>query len=349
MDRLERFSRYSVILIGLFTLFAALRIAEGIFAPLVLALVAGVVLSPLSDLTDRWGMRPVVGALLSLFVTLLVVGSIAAALQPLVVRLVEEGPRIWSDMKSAVEIFHRLIDGFTELKDSLSNALTPPASAQGQQGGEGLDMAMPSIADALMLAPSVAGQILIFIGALFFFLLTRNEIYDWAARRLSAPSNRAQTATRLRNAERVVARYFLTITVINLAEALIVTLVLRMIGLPGAPLWGLVVFLLNYLLYIGPAILTVALVFAGVAAFDGGYSFLPAIAYLVINAIEGQFVTPALIGRHSEVNPLLVFLSLVFGMWLWGPVGGIVAIPLLLWVIQLNNGTKTAKLPPAEA
>lgn len=348
MGRLDRLSRYSVILLGLFALFAALSIAEDIVAPFVLAMVAGVVLSPLSDLVERWGMRPVVGALLCLFVTLLLLGTIAAALQPMIYRLVDEAPKIWSDMQDAIQIFHRLLNGFSDLTDGISEALTPPAEAQ-SGGSDAMDMAMPSLADALLYAPSVAAQMLIFIGALFFFLLTRVQIYDWAARRLSEPSKRAETANRLRDAERLVARYFLAITLINAAEAVIVTIALQLIGLPGAPLWGLVVFLLNYLLYIGPAILTVALVFAGVASFDGTYTLLPAIAYVAINAIEGQFVTPALIGKHTEVNPLLVFLSLVFGMWLWGPVGGIVAIPLLLWVIQLNNGQRTAKLPPAEA
>lgn len=348
MERLDRFSRYAVIILGLFALFAAMRIAETIMAPLVLALVVGVVLSPLSDLVERWGMRPVVGALSCLFLTLLMIGLIAAALQPMVTKLVEAAPKIWSDMQAAIEVFRRLLSSFSQLSDGLSEALSAPAQAQ-EPSGDVLDMAMPSISDALLYAPSVAAQILIFAGALFFFLLTRTEIYDWAARRLSAPSQRAQTANRLRGAERLVARYFLTITVINFAEAVIVTVILQLLGMPGAPLWGLVVFLLNYLLYIGPAILTVALVFGGVAAFDGGYSLLPAAAYLVVNAIEGQFVTPALIGRHTEVNPLLVFLALVFGMWLWGPVGGIVAIPLLLWIIQLNNGQRTAKLPQSEA
>ncbi|WP_136683229.1 AI-2E family transporter [Falsirhodobacter xinxiangensis] len=348
MERVDRLWRYSLIFLGVFALFAALRIAEGILAPLVLALVAGVVLSPLSDLVERWGMRPVVGALTCLFVTLLLVGIIAAALQPMVARLVEAAPKIWSDMQDAVEIFRRLLSGFSQLTNGLGQSLSSPAEAQ-TGAGDGLDMAMPSISDALLYAPSVAAQMLIFVGALFFFLLTRVEIYDWAARRLSAPSQRAQTANRLRGAERLVARYFLTITIINMAEALIVTVVLQLLGMPGAPLWGLVVFLLNYLLYIGPAILTVALIFGGVAAFDGGYSLLPAAAYLVVNAIEGQFVTPALIGKHTEVNPLLVFLALVFGMWLWGPVGGIVAIPILLWVLQLHNGQRAARLPPSEA
>jgi len=94
---------------------------------------------------------------------------------------------------------------------------------------------------------------------------------------------------------------------------------------------------LNYLVYVGPAMLMLLLLFAGVAAFDGAMILLPAAAFIVLNTIEGQVLTPALVGKHLEVNPLLIFLALVFGLWLWGPIGGIVAIPLLLWVLALND------------
>jgi predicted PurR-regulated permease PerM len=64
---------------------------------------------------------------------------------------------------------------------------------------------------------------------------------------------------------------------------------------------------------------------------------LPAAAFVLLNGIEGQFVTPSLVGKQVEVNPLLIFLALIFGIWLWGPIGGTVAIPLMLWVLVLNN------------
>ncbi|WP_062762244.1 AI-2E family transporter [Falsirhodobacter sp. alg1] len=350
MDRLDRLARYAVIFMGVFALFAALRIGEGIFAPLVLAMVAGVVLSPISDLVARWGMRPVVGALLSLLLTLTIVGGLAAAAQPLVMRLFDKAPQIWSELQTTVDILHRFISGFSQMSDGLRDALSPPAAgAQGtaEPAEGGLESAMPTMADALLFAPSFAGQILIFIGALFFFLLTRADVYGWASR-LAEPSERADLARRLHLAETLVARYFLTITVINLIEGLTVAGVLHLIGMPGAMLWGLAAFLLNYILYIGPAMMTVSLLFGGIAVFDGWQALLPVIAYILINGAEGQFITPTLIGRHTAVNPLLVFLSLVFGMWLWGPIGGIVAIPLLLWVLQINNSTRTAKLPANE-
>ncbi|MCJ8140745.1 AI-2E family transporter [Falsirhodobacter halotolerans] len=351
MDRLDRFSHYALIFLGVFAMFAALRITQTFMVPLVLALVAGVILSPLTERVSRWGMPPVIGALLSLVLTLGVIGGIIAALQPLVMRLMDAAPRIWADMQNALEAVHRTFRGVTQISDGMREALetgpTAAAAAADPASENALEDAIPTMADALMFAPSFAGQLLVFIGVLFFFLLTRKDIYDWAAR-MSPPDERGDLPRRLLHAEKLVARYFLTITMINVAEGALVALALYVIGMPAAPLWGLVVFLLNYLLYIGPAIVTVALLVAGMTEFTGTYVLAPVAAYVLINGAEGQFITPTLIGRHTEVNPLLVFLSLIFGMWLWGPVGGIVAIPLLLWVLQLNNTSRKAQLASAE-
>lgn len=95
--------------------------------------------------------------------------------------------------------------------------------------------------------------------------------------------------------------------------------------------WGLLAFLVNFILYLGPAMLALALLIAGLITFDGAYGLLPAALYLAMNATEGEFVTFVLVGRSMSVNPLLVFFSLVFWLWLWGPVGGFIAIPGLIW------------------
>ncbi|QUS36016.1 AI-2E family transporter [Falsirhodobacter algicola] len=346
MDRLDRLAHYALIFLGVFAFFAALRLTESITAPLVLALVTGIVLSPISSFVERAGFRPWVGAMLSLLLTLIIIGSIAAAIQPMIMQLLEAAPQIWHQMQGVLEAAHRLTSGFRDMSAGITEALQPPAQPN-DAGPQAPDVSMPTLTDALFYAPSIAAQILIFIGALFFFQLTRTEIYNWAARRLSEPDHRAHTAFRLLNAERLVARYFLTITVINFIEGVLVGSVMQAAGLPGGALWGFVAFLMNYLLYVGPAVLTAALLVAGVASFSGWMALLPVASYLVINGIEGQFVTPTLVGKHTAVNPLLVFLALVFGMWLWGPVGGIIAIPLLLWFLALNDTRSGQMHPPA--
>ncbi|WP_339108660.1 AI-2E family transporter [Thioclava sp. GXIMD4216] len=341
MSRLETLSRIAVIFLGAVGVVFALVQVESIFAPMILALVAGIVLSPVSDTWEKMGFSPVWGALTSLIFSLLIVAMIVLIFQPLVYQIVDQAPKVWQDMRSTIDSYKSAISNLNSMSDRIQEAVSDSAAKTGEDGG---GVQMPTLSDALMLAPSMFAQFLVFIGTLFFFLLTRSEVYAWVARHLSEPADRATTAKRLRAAERKVSRYFLTITLINAGLGLATGLVLTALGMPGAMLWGLVAFLINFVLYIGPACLIVALVFAGVAAFDGFYSLLPAILYASLNAMEGQFVTPALVGKHMRLNPLLVFLSLIFGIWLWGPVGGIVAIPLLLWGLVLADG-----LPESQA
>ncbi|MFD2175842.1 AI-2E family transporter [Rhodobacter lacus] len=329
---MERTAQLSLIALGAIATVAALSALRELAAPMALALVFGIVLSPLSDFWERRGLAPSIGASLSLVLTLATLGTLGLLLQPLVSDLVAQAPKVWADSQALLKAFHDLLKGLVDASREVSGAGGGEAALP--QGMVGL----PSLSGALMIAPQIAAQLLTFIGTLFFFLLTRIEIYDWAARRLASPAGRGQLAQRLRHAETTVSRYFLTITLINAALGIATAGVLELIGLPGALSWGIVAFVLNFVVYLGPAATAVALALAGVAAFDGAAALFPVAAYGALITLEGQFVTPALVGRRMALNPLLVFVALLFGLWLWGAIGGIVAIPLMLWGVVLQNG-----------
>lgn len=89
--------------------------------------------------------------------------------------------------------------------------------------------------------------------------------------------------------------------------------------------------MLNYIPYIGPALFAVILL--GVGLMEGGAGLtpaLPALTYVGIHALEGNLVTPTLLGRHMTVEPVLVVISLALWLWLWGPFGAFLAVPILL-------------------
>jgi predicted PurR-regulated permease PerM len=108
-------------------------------------------------------------------------------------------------------------------------------------------------------------------------------------------------------------------------------------GLPGALVWGLVMAVRNFFVYLGPAAVVVGLLLAGVATFAGVKAVAPTVAFVLLNAVERQFVTPAFLARQLSVNPLLIFVVLLVGIWLWGPLGGFVAIPILVWVLVFSD------------
>ncbi|WP_245964137.1 AI-2E family transporter [Roseovarius spongiae] len=330
--------RTAVVLIALIAGFAALKIGENIFAPMTLAVVVGVILSPLAQAMERMGLpRGLVSAgVLVVFVLLFAV--IAFLIEPLIWRLTDAMPRIRFELRYFVEELRGLIRGLDEVNKEVEQALGTSNGAAKAAGGEEGDVAksVPNLTDALFFAPVILAQALIFLGTLFFFLLTRAGIYDWISHWSGRTREQAdRIRDRFRTAEILVSRYFFTITLINLALGAALAGALALIGLPAPIVWGAVAAGLNYILYLGPMTVTAGLLVAGVVAFNGLFAVVPPLIFLCLNMIEGQFVTPTLVGRNISVNPLLVFVSLVVWLWLWGPIGGIVAIPVLVTVLAL--------------
>ena len=189
------------------------------------------------------------------------------------------------------------------------------------------------------MAPALASQIMIFVGTLFFFQLSRRYLYEFLEDRLSGHGPFHEG--RFLAAERVVSRYFLTISMINGSYAVVFSILMSLIGLPSPILWGIAAGLLNFVLYLGPLAMFLGLLLSGILHFEGAMSLVPALIYLTINVLESQFVTPALLGVALAISPLAIFLSLVVFLWLWGPLGGIVAIPLMIWVAVLAGEVGT--------
>jgi predicted PurR-regulated permease PerM len=309
---------------------ALLEFGRPVLAPVVLALVLGVVLSPLTRRVEKLGAPDAVSAFLALATMLGLIVGLGLLLEPVIARLIARTPLILQELGSALGSVQLAMQGLDQVSDQVSDAL-----GEGRLGAardaEGA-VALPSVSDALALAPGAAASALIFVGTLYFFLLGRKEIYAWVAALGAGPS-----AADLLEAEREVSRYFLTITVINAGYGVLIALLMWAIGLPAPILWGATLFLANFILYLGPALMLAGFAVAGVVAFDGVLAVLPAALFLGCNILESQFVTPSLVGRQMAVNPLAIFLSLVFWLWIWGPVGGIVSIPLLVWGLALNK------------
>jgi predicted PurR-regulated permease PerM len=88
---------------------------------------------------------------------------------------------------------------------------------------------------------------------------------------------------------------------------------------------------LNYIPYIGAACMTLVLLAVSLVSFPSlGYALLPPAAFVAVATIEGQFITPTVLGRSLTLNPLVVLLALAFWAWLWGPMGAFLAVPLTI-------------------
>lgn len=338
--------RTSIVLLATIALLVVLYMAQDIAAPITLGIITGVILSPVMDGVRRLGIPTGYGATLILFVTICAVGALAFAVEPLIWRVTEEIPRIKYELRSVVNDLQGFIRGIDDVNTEMKQALG--AAEEASEKGAELE-GLPSVSDALFLAPAIMAQMLVFAGTFYFFLLTRIDVYASLARRIGGISDAARIQQRFRTAEYLVSRYFAAISLVNLGLGLVLAGYLSLIGLPLPLVWGAAAFLLNYVLYVGPALIAGGLLLSGLINFDGVAVVAPMAGFLVINMIEAQFVTPTLVGRHVALNPLLVFLSLVFGLWYWGPIGGIVAIPVMVIVVAMLDDVATHRMQQEKA
>lgn len=308
-----RLQTIAIVLVALVVVVTAMKLAKGLLAPVTLGLIVGIVAAPGMRLLARLGIPRAVSASISLVFVGAATVLLTAGLGPIVMDLIGQVPRIEDEIRWWLIDASRAIRGLESVRIELAQSLA--------EDGKEVEAAMPSLLDALLMAPDFAAQLLTFAGTFFFFTLTQNELYATGIGK----------AASLRQADKAVSHYFVIVAAINAGLGTAVFATMTVIGVPSPILWGAAAFLLNFVLYLGPVLLLVALGVVGFTEFTGVYALLPALTYLLLNMTEAQFVTPTFVGHRLRLNPLVVFLAIVFGLWLWGPIGGIVSLPLLVW------------------
>jgi predicted PurR-regulated permease PerM len=188
-----------------------------------------------------------------------------------------------------------------------------------------------AVTGVAMLAPAILAQIAIFLASLYFFVATRDHIRMSVLSMCVTRRMRWRTAHVFRDVEQKVSRFLLSVTMINLCVGTAVSIAMWIIGMPSPLLWGAMAAVLNYIPYVGQAIMITVLLAVGLGTQTELWQILlPVACYAGINFVEGQIFTPHFIGRSLTLNPFIIFLSITFWIWAWGPVGGLVAVPTLL-------------------
>jgi predicted PurR-regulated permease PerM len=137
----------------------------------------------------------------------------------------------------------------------------------------------------------------------------------------------------VQNAEAQISRYLLAVTVINVGIGLLTAGIMAALGMPTPLLLGAVAAVLNFVPYFGPIANAVLLAMVALVSFDHvGRTLLPPLCYLGLHAIEANFLTPHLLGHRLPLNPLAIFLSFIFWLWIWGVPGAVLSVPILVTV-----------------
>lgn len=130
-----------------------------------------------------------------------------------------------------------------------------------------------------------------------------------------------------------ISNYLFSASLINLTLGALVSLGLFLLGVPNPAMWGVLAAFLNFIPYFGPVAGVILLAAVGILTFDSpAQGLLPPLWYLALHLLEANAVTPILLGRRLTLNPVAIFVSLMFWMWLWGIPGALLSIPILVSV-----------------
>lgn len=318
-------ARIAMVFVGFIGLLFVLQIGQVFLAPVTLAIVIGLMFGPVADRVERFGVPP---ALSAGIVVLMLIGVIATGVVLFAVPLsdwVARVPMIWNKLQLQLDSLQGPLQTLSAVQEQISGIFgsTNAMAVTVEDGGQVVSLAM--------LAPAILAQVLIFLASLYFFVATRDHIRISVLSLCVTRRMRWRTAHVFRDVEHKVSRFLLSITFINFCVGCVVSLAMWAIGMPSPILWGAMAAVLNYIPYVGQGVMMLVLLAVGLGTQTGlQHILLPVGCYVAINFVEGQIVTPHFIGRTMTLNPFLIFLSITFWLWAWGPVGGLVAVPTLL-------------------
>jgi predicted PurR-regulated permease PerM len=316
---------------GLFVLalFYTFYFARSLLLPVVLALLLSLILYPAVRALKRMRIPEPAGAAI-------IVATLAGALGIGVWQLFEPAtdwigkmPRIAEQVERKLFTLRRSVEQMTKAAEKVEALTNVDGPAKGPQH---VVSKPPSLISRIW---GGAQNLLVSAGAtliLLFFVLASGDLFLRKLVRVLPTLTDKKTAVSVaRTIQSAIARYLFTVTCINVALGVVTAAVMHLIGMPNALLWGVMVALFNYVPYIGAAVSGTVLTVVAFLTFDDMSDILLVpLVYFTLETIEGQFITPILTGKSLTLNPVMIFLSMLLWGWLWGVIGALMAVPILM-------------------
>jgi predicted PurR-regulated permease PerM len=310
--------------IGMFLilLVVALSLGRPILLPVASAFVVSMMLGPLSARAERYRVPSLVSALALWLLVIAVFYGVIVLLAGPALDWIGKAPDIGRNIQEKLHILDRPIAALQDLRDALL-----PSDKRGSLGVDIMSFVQPAV---LIVTPAI-GQMLTFFGTLFFMLLGRSRLRRVLVAFFDERDARLRTLKIMNDIEHNLTGYLSIVTIINVAIGFCGGFAAWVTGLPDPVAWAVLAFILNFIPYIGALIMEAALFVVGLVTFPTlTHALIAPLLFLALATLEGHFITPSVMGHRLTLNPLTVFLSLVFWTWLWGPVGAFLAVPLLI-------------------
>lgn len=345
----------TTVLVGVIVV-TALYFGREVLVPIALAVLMSFVLAPLVRLLQHIYVPRGLAVIISVFVAFAVVFSLAAMMASQVNQLASDLPGYQSTLKAKIQSLRGIAGGTgtleraSEVLQSLGKELdkpklsTPsladrpvlnaPIPVEVKQPDPGALQTLVALITPLIHPLTTTGVVVIFV---IFILIQRQDLRNRLVR-LAGAQDLQRTTAAIDDAGQRLSRLFLTQLALNAGFGLVVGSGLWFIGVPSAPLWGMLAMILRFVPYIGAAIAAIfPLILA--AAVDPGWTMVlwTAVLFLTVEPIAGHVIEPLLYGHSTGLSPVAVITAATFWTWLWGPIGLILATPLTICLVVLGR------------
>ncbi len=304
---------------------AALALGRAFFIPIALALCFQALLTPAVRGLGRLRIPAPAGAAIVVLGALAVLVVGGWALSGPASEWVDQAPANIATARKKLREVGRPLDRLTDAAEgtpapALRNAPPPPPAPEPTQS---------LFAQMLGRATTVAAGLLEVIVLVYLMLAAGNMLFRKLVKLLPAPDDLRTATDILNRTESIVANYLTVTALINVGQAIAVGLAMWAIGMPDPFIWGVVTFVLEFIPYLGGAIIVGLLLIDGFSVFPGlGRVLLAPAIYLVISMLQNNVVSPYVYGNRLKLNPLAVMIFVLFWWFIWGIPGVFLAIPI---------------------
>jgi predicted PurR-regulated permease PerM len=313
---------------GLFVLaaFYTLYFAQEFFLPIVLAVLLDFLLSPLIRTLKRAHIPEALGAALVVIVLLGAAGGAVYGLASPAKEWANKLPASVRQAASKLKSLRKPVEQMSKTADQVEQA-----TKIGEDQTNEVVMKPSSLSDRLFGTTQaiLTGSLEVII--LLYFLLASGDLFlQKLIKVLPLLRDKKKAVAIARETEASISTYLVTVTIVNLGLGLAVAGVMYLLKMPNALLWGAMAALAEFVPYLGATVMVAVLTLAGLATFNTvGEALLVPGAYLLVNILQSQLIAPLILSKRLTLNPVAIFIGLIFWWWIWGVPGAFIAVPVL--------------------
>jgi predicted PurR-regulated permease PerM len=307
---------------------AFLYFARPVVLPIVLACVGGMTLKPLIRWLSQCHIPPALSAAVVLLLSVAGVTIAFIRLGHPALTWLSEAPQHVTELKEKGQKLFPRVARFSQAAAAVNNL---GATEEEQKKAPAVELKASRVPTIINWTGTFLAGLGEFLVLLYLMLASGDLFLQKLVRVMPTMRDKKRAVDISHEIQQQISNYLFSVSLINLGLGLIVGGGLYWLGVPNAAMWGMLISLLNFVPYFGPFAGISLLAIVGLLTFNTVWkALLPPAWYLLFHLLESNFITPVLLGRRFTLNPVVIFVSLIFWTWLWGVPGALLSVPILV-------------------